>query len=128
DLSRWPAPYDIMWTCHVSAERTEIVRAGGFDESFTSWGGEDVDLGVRLFARGNAFRLQRAAVSVHWPTRTDVESRKRQSEVAGRTIHAKYGLFETSFYGTPCAEPKFSLNRAIKRSSSLREEWDPRGQ
>jgi glycosyltransferase involved in cell wall biosynthesis len=122
DLSQWPAPYDVMWTCHMSAEREEIQRAGAFDESFTSWGGEDVDLGVRLFARGNAFRLERSALSVHWPTKTDVDLRKRQSATAGRAIHAKYGLFETSFYGTPCGEPKFSLNKAITRSSCLREE------
>ena len=50
---------------------------------------------------------------MHWPTRNDVDLRKRQSATAGRAIHAKYGLFETSFYGVPCDEPKFSLNKAI---------------
>jgi N-terminal domain of galactosyltransferase len=117
DLSRWPAPYDIMWTCHVSAEREEIQRAGSFDENFTSWGGEDVDLGIRLFARGNAFRFERSAISVHWPTKTDIDLRKRQSASAGRAIHAKYRLFETSFYGQSCGEPKFSLNKAIRRAN-----------
>lgn len=114
DLSQWPAPYDIMWTCHMSADRMEVQRAGSFDESFVTWGGEDVDLGVRLFARNNSFRLERAAASVHWPARTDVELRKRQSAAAGRDIHAKYGLVETSLYGTPCGEAKFSLNKAIR--------------
>jgi glycosyltransferase involved in cell wall biosynthesis len=114
DLSEWPAPYDIMWTCHMSAERDELMRAGLFDERFNTWGGEDVDLGVRLFASNNAFRLERSAVSVHWPTRTDVELRKRQSASAGRAIHAKYGRFETSLYGSSCGEAKFSLNKAIQ--------------
>ena len=55
------------WTCNVSAP-TDLVRAvGGFDEYFRSWGGEDIDLGYRLFLDGARFVLNRAATSVHYP-------------------------------------------------------------
>lgn len=34
--------------CNLAAWRSDIVSVGGFDESFEGWGGEDVDLAMRL--------------------------------------------------------------------------------
>jgi GT2 family glycosyltransferase len=54
---------------NVSA-KTEFIRAaGGFDESFTSAGHEDIDLGLRLQAEGMGLVYDRhAAVEHHHPT------------------------------------------------------------
>ena len=117
DISQWPAPFDILWTCHVSAEREELLRAGLFDERFNTWGGEDVDLGVRLFLNDNLFILAKSAASFHWPTLKDTEDLKEKSAIAARKIHRKYNLRETSCYGMESADDKYSLNKAIRDRS-----------
>ncbi|SDR90244.1 Glycosyl transferase family 2 [Paraoerskovia marina] len=116
NITSWPAPFDIFWTCHVSAERDELLKAGLFDESFTSWGGEDVDLGVRLFQRNNLFLMDRAARSFHWPHVKEVSDLKESSASAADRIHSKYNLWTTSFYGRDLQNEKYSLNKVIKIS------------
>jgi glycosyltransferase involved in cell wall biosynthesis len=67
DLSTWPAPWLVFWTCNVSV-RTEILhRAGLFDESYTTWGGEDTDLALALHAQDVGFVLNRAIEAIHYP-------------------------------------------------------------
>lgn len=113
-IAGWPAPFDIFWTCHASAEREEVLAAGMFDESFTSWGGEDVDLGVRLFQRNNLFVMERTARSFHWPHEKEVEDLRESSANAADRIHEKYGLWVTSFYGKDLQDEKYSLNKVIR--------------
>lgn len=116
DLSLWPAPFDIFWTCHVSVERQLFIRVGGFDESFTSWGGEDVDLGIRLFQAGSQFHLDRDICSFHWPHPEEGEDDKNNQGVnIAQDLHQKYQLWETSFYGDLYGEPNMSLNEVITR-------------
>ncbi len=114
NITNWPAPFDIFWTCHVSAEREELLKAGLFDESFNSWGGEDVDLGVRLFQNNNLFTMERQACSFHWPHQKEVSDHKQHAEVAAQRIHQKYRLWTTSFYGKDLQDEKYSLNKVIK--------------
>lgn len=114
NISNWPAPFDIFWTCHASAEREQLLKAGLFDESFNSWGGEDVDLGVRLHLNNNQFSMERDAVSFHWPHKKEVDNQKDQSEIAALRIHKKYQLWTTSFYGKDLNDEKYSLNKVIK--------------
>ncbi|MCE2597228.1 glycosyltransferase [Motilimonas cestriensis] len=116
DLSRWPAAFDIFWTCHVSVERKLFIQVGGFDESFTSWGGEDVDLGIRLFKAGSQFHLDRDICSFHWPHPEEGEENKNEQGVnIAQDLHKKYQLWETSFYGDLYGEPNMSLNEVIAR-------------
>ncbi|MCE0555349.1 MULTISPECIES: glycosyltransferase [unclassified Motilimonas] len=116
DLSRWPAAFDIFWTCHVSVERKLFIQVGGFDESFTSWGGEDVDLGIRLFKAGSQFYLDRDICSFHWPHPEEGEDNKNEQGVhIAQDLHKKYQLWETSFYGDLYGEPNMSLNEVIAR-------------
>lgn len=49
----------------MSAERDELLKAGLFDESFNTWGGEDVDLGIRLFLNKNKYVMNKAICSLH---------------------------------------------------------------
>ncbi|PFG44858.1 GT2 family glycosyltransferase [Isoptericola jiangsuensis] len=112
-IGSWPAPFDVFWTCHASAERSELLRAGLFDESFTSWGGEDVDLGVRLFQLGDRFVMDRSARSFHWPHAKEVSDLKESSATAAERIHRKYDLWTTSFYGKDLQNEKYSLNKVI---------------
>jgi len=41
-------------TCNLSAYRSDLLKANGFDESYTGWGLEDSDLVIRLI-RGKIF-------------------------------------------------------------------------
>ncbi|WP_084186862.1 glycosyltransferase [Andreprevotia chitinilytica] len=114
NITNWPAPFDILWTCHVSAEREELLKAGLFDEEFNSWGGEDVDLGVRLYLNNNLFTMEKSACSFHWPHKKEVDNHKESSANAAERIHNKYNLWVTSFYGKDLQDEKYSLNKVIK--------------
>lgn len=57
DLGRLPLPPLLYWTGNCSVRTEDFWEAGGFDESFREWGLEDVDLGYRLWERGNSFGL-----------------------------------------------------------------------
>lgn len=114
DLSKWPAAFDIFWTCHVSVERKMFMDVGGFDESFNSWGGEDVDLGIRLFKAGTEFYMDRELCSFHWPHPEEGEDDKNaQGLDIAKDLHEKYQLKETSYYGHANDEPNLSLNEVI---------------
>jgi len=47
--------YRTFLSGNVSLRRTDFAESGGFDETFTAWGGEDTELGWRLFDAGLAF-------------------------------------------------------------------------
>ncbi len=67
DLSIWPAPFLIFWGNNFSVSKKVLLEVGMFDESFTSWGGEDTELGLSLQEKGLTFVLNRASKSVHYP-------------------------------------------------------------
>ncbi|WP_231891747.1 glycosyltransferase [Vibrio sp. HI00D65] len=113
NISSWPAPFDLFWTCHVSAEREELIKSGAFDESFNSWGGEDVDLGIRLFMNNNKFVVDRGLCSVHWPHEKEVSDKAAEANNAAMRIHDKYNIWQTSFYSIPIEDKIFSLNKSI---------------
>ncbi|MGH2571490.1 MAG: glycosyltransferase family 2 protein, partial [bacterium] len=60
---RIPARYFLTGNCSVAAPL--LARAGGFDEEFDEYGGEDTEMGYRLAAHGGRFRHSRDAVSHH---------------------------------------------------------------
>ncbi|WP_102795771.1 glycosyltransferase [Bowmanella denitrificans] len=117
NISAWPAPFDIFWTAHVSAERQALIRAGLFDEGFNSWGGEDVELGIRLFKHNNKFELDKDICSIHWPHQVDdaeLDDKVRQAGVARLKIKAMHNLWQTSFYDRELGDAIYSLNRVIR--------------
>lgn len=113
NIGSWPAPFDIFWTCHVSAERQELIKAGMFDETFTSWGGEDVDLGVRLYLANNRYLMSPSLCSIHWPHEKEVNDHKAETESAAQRINEKYHLWQTAFYNVDLNDEKYSLNKVI---------------
>ncbi len=73
-------PWVIFWTGHVSC-RTEIFRQlGGFDEWFCSWGGEDVELGIRLHQYGCEFEMLSQQWSLHYPHFKDAEKKQKDAK------------------------------------------------
>jgi glycosyltransferase involved in cell wall biosynthesis len=74
-------------TNNVSVPRAYLQEAGGFDENFTEYGWEDLELGLRLKAIGVGMVRTRAARGFHWHpafSLGDVPGMKRIEEERGR--------------------------------------------
>jgi glycosyltransferase involved in cell wall biosynthesis len=78
-----------FWTTNVSVRRSRLDAAGGrFDESFSEYGWEDIELGMRLRALGTKAVFNRFALAFHYkprPKGTNVEGMLRQVRAQART-------------------------------------------
>lgn len=68
-LPQWP---DHAWAGpNCSMQRAVFLECGGYDDKLFSRRGEDVDLGVRLWKMGVAFRFEPQAVTYHQWVKSD---------------------------------------------------------
>jgi len=77
-----------FWTTNVSAPLATILRAGGFNDEFSEYGWEDIDLGLRLRARGVRAVFNPKALAYHFkpkPRGDAVEAMVRQARAQART-------------------------------------------
>ncbi|MFC7386065.1 glycosyltransferase [Sphaerisporangium rhizosphaerae] len=74
DFADEPVPWVVYWTCDVSASTDLLREIGGFDEWFSRWGGEDVEIGYRLHRGGARFVLNREAAAIHHPHEKDYDA------------------------------------------------------
>ncbi len=77
-----------FWTANASVRRDRLFAAGLFDEAFTEYGWEDLEIGDRLRDLGLTRRFNRRAAVSHLkrPWRgTDVPALLRQAEASGRS-------------------------------------------
>lgn len=77
-----------FWTTNVSVPLATIREAGGFNESFSEYGWEDIDVGLRLRARGVKAVFNPKALAYHHkprPRSGDVEKMIRQARAQART-------------------------------------------
>jgi glycosyltransferase involved in cell wall biosynthesis len=95
DLSRMRAPWLLFWGGHVSVPTQILRQVGGFDEWFHRWGGEDNELGLRLFQAGCPFHALRGVHSIHIPHSKDPIQRRADARYNTKYIHQKHGLPET---------------------------------
>ena len=70
DLSRWPAPWIVLWSLHFSVP-TAFMQENElyFDEFFCTWGCEDNDFGIQASEKGARYVLARAARAIHYPAK-----------------------------------------------------------
>ena len=65
-----PARRRLSWlyflTGNASVRRDDLLLVGGFDEAFTGYGHEDLELGYRLEKSGVAIRYEPRAINYHW--------------------------------------------------------------
>ena len=59
-------PWYFYLTGNASAPREALLRVGMFDEQFTGYGHEDIELGYRLQRAGLPIRYHPEAVNYHW--------------------------------------------------------------
>ncbi|WP_214105153.1 glycosyltransferase [Acrocarpospora catenulata] len=90
DYDYLPAPWMNYWTCNVSARTDQLRRVGGFDEDFTAWGAEDIDLGYRLHRDGARFVLNRAAAAIHCPHDKTEDGNNAEADANYKKMAAKY--------------------------------------
>jgi GT2 family glycosyltransferase len=71
-------------TGNASVRRADLEMAGGFDESFTGYGHEDLELGYRLEKAGVRIVYEPRAVNYHWQ---DIphDDQKAKMKLAGRS-------------------------------------------
>jgi GT2 family glycosyltransferase len=77
-----------FWTTNVSVPLATIRAVGGFDESFSEYGWEDIDVGLRLRKRGVKAVFHPAALVYHYKPRLrgdEVEKMLRQARAQART-------------------------------------------
>lgn len=77
-----------FWTSNVSVEKKYIVEAGGFEEDFTEYGWEDLELGLRLKRLRLKSYFNKKAVVYHYKKEFTKEAVENSIEIArakGRT-------------------------------------------
>ncbi len=77
-----------FWTTNVSVPLATIRSIGGFDESFSEYGWEDIDVGLRLRALGVKAVFNPKALAYHYkprPRSGNVEKMVRQARAQART-------------------------------------------
>jgi GT2 family glycosyltransferase len=71
-------------TGNASVERDDLLRVGSFDESFTGYGHEDLELGYRLERAGVEIVYEPRAVNYHCQD-VSVGDQKQKMKLAGRS-------------------------------------------
>ena len=85
--------YDLFWSLSFGVRRSTLLGGlGGFDESFSGYGGEDTDLGFTARARGVPLAWLGGATCFHQHHETERMDRHAASIVANaRRFHEKWG-------------------------------------
>ncbi len=119
-------------TGNASVRREDVVAVGGFDEDFTGYGHEDLELGYRLEKSGVALCYEPRAVNFHWHP-VGYEEQIGRMELAGVStvrFYRKHPDIRVKTYlgMTPLSLAMHSLlhaakpvRRAIERAGASRE-------
>jgi glycosyltransferase involved in cell wall biosynthesis len=76
-------------TGNASVRRGDLLRAGGFDESFTGYGHEDLELGYRLARMGIEILYESHAINYHCQA-VAYENQKEKMRLAGQSTARFY--------------------------------------
>lgn len=84
-----------FWTTNVSVPLATLRKVGAFNEGFSEYGWEDIDVGLRLRFAGVRATFNPRALVYHYkprPTRKSVEGMLRQARAQARTAVQLEGL------------------------------------
>ncbi|MDC0977672.1 glycosyltransferase [bacterium] len=83
-LIRMPAPWRFYHSNNISLKKTTFQKIGGFDEGFTGWGDEDLELGYRLYKAKIRFYLNKQAIGYHFDH--PIDRKKRYTSILQNKI------------------------------------------
>lgn len=70
----------VFWTGNASVATDKLIYVNGFDEWFNSWGGEDVEVAIRLNKLGCTFEFLPSLEAIHSPHDKDEDGKKLTSK------------------------------------------------
>jgi glycosyltransferase involved in cell wall biosynthesis len=115
-------------TGNASVRKRDLDRVGRFDEAFTGYGHEDLELGYRLEAAGVPIAYEPRAINYHWQY-IPFEEQKDKMKLAGRStvrfyrkhpqfvVKARLGMLPISL----------ALHSALDRAPALRASLERSG-
>ncbi len=95
-------------TGNASVRKDELDRVHGFDEEFTGYGHEDLELGYRLQQAGIRLAYEPRAVNYHWHP-VPYDEQKRKMELAGRSTVRFYRKHRSLVVKLRLGMTRFSL-------------------
>ncbi|MGP6192653.1 MAG: glycosyltransferase family 2 protein [Vulcanimicrobiaceae bacterium] len=118
-------------TGNASVRKADLDRLGRFDENFTGYGHEDLELGYRLEAAGLRILYEPRAIDYHWHP-VPYDEQKEKMRLAGRStvrfyrkhptllVKARLGMTPVSLviHGAVAKRPE--LLRGLERAGSKR--------
>ncbi|MEN6349703.1 MAG: glycosyltransferase [Syntrophomonas sp.] len=127
EFSTLPIDWMAFVTRNVSLRRSLLLEAGGFDENFQGWGGEDWDLGFRLKKMGASFECREDLVNYH--QEHPVENRKTaESRRNGLYMLAKHRAPELCFVpGENGPWTLYHYGRFVKQYQDIKESGSEQG-
>ncbi|HLW47031.1 MAG TPA: glycosyltransferase [bacterium] len=86
------SPFHVT-TRNCSMLRQDVLDAGGFDETFSGYGWEDIELAIRMHARGVRFEYEPAALGHHYHVESLDSIRRKLREAGAGAVYFwdKYG-------------------------------------
>jgi GT2 family glycosyltransferase len=97
-LGKLCAPWSLFWSTNISITRQAFLSVGGFDEAFSNWGMEDVELGYRLYASGCPIVLGRSIWGIHHPHDRDNQANFATNDVNKLMFLRKHPNFIAEIY------------------------------
>lgn len=85
-------PWLFFWGGHISGKTNIFREVNGFDEEFVRWGGEDVELGLRLYLKGYSFNILSLAKAYHIPHEKNANANEDTTLNNCYYIHNKHNL------------------------------------
>jgi glycosyltransferase involved in cell wall biosynthesis len=107
-------------TGNASVRRSDLERVGCFDEDFTGYGHEDLELGFRLEAAGVRIAYEPEAIDYHWHPVPYAEQ-KEKMKLAGRSTVRFYRKHPTLLVRARLGMTSFSLaaHQVIAKNPAL---------
>jgi glycosyltransferase involved in cell wall biosynthesis len=117
-------------TGNASVRKSDLLRVGCFDENFTGYGHEDLELGYRLRKAGITIRYEPRAIDYHWHPVPYAEQKKMK--LAGRStvrfylkhpsfaVQAQLGMTPLSLALHTVVDKNPALLRSLERAGAAR--------
>lgn len=114
-------PWIFFITNNCSAFRSDISKAGSFDNAFLTWGCEDLDLGYRLYRNNCRFFKRDDIISLHQ------EHPIRNHQNVSENIYlftSKYNSIDLLlfYYGSHANISKYQANTVLQELEEIKED------